>query len=125
MKAQLERQHQVLDLYRKLRDDLLGTLSNDDLRLTPGGDASPLGTLFAGLGTIQQAYVDSFRPFTFDVTVKGSGPDRVEESINNLRTWYTQLDDDFAFALETIPDDDVDNRPVDRGGNIACPPGST
>lgn len=73
--ARIERQHQVLDLYHKLRDDLLDTLNNDNPELTSKGDAPPFGTLFAEVETIQQAYVD--------------------------------------------------NRPVDLGENIACPPGST
>ncbi len=119
MNAQLARQMQIVELYRELRDQLIDTLTGDDLAMTPGGDAPGLGILFRELGETQSAYIESFKTFEFG-PAEPCPIEGLANSFDKIRAWYTQLDTDLSAVLESVGDDEGE-RPVDRGGGNQLP----
>jgi len=124
MNAKLARQYDIVKLYRKLRDDLTAELADEDLLYTPGGDNPPLGVLCRALGEVQKGYVESFKTFKIVFDYKADDP-ALETSIEALRNWYQTLDGEMEAALESVSDEDVDNRLVFRKEGFHLPPSST
>ena len=102
-------------MYTPLRDELLASLSDDDLAFSPGGDNPTLGALCRELGETQRAYVDSFKTFSIDFSYR-TNDDAYLTSVAKLQSWYAELDGQLEAVLETITDEDVANKKMDRGG---------
>lgn len=113
-------QYGLFRLYQRLREQLLGVLSDADLGFTPGGANPTLGELCLEIGETQQAYIDSFR--TFSQTFDHHHSDRaVAGNVDGLRAWYTRLDEDLYTAVAALTDDDIANRLIDRGHSFRVP----
>lgn len=121
MNAKLARQYDIVKLYRELRDSLIAILSDEDLAYSPGGENASLGVLCRELGEVQKGYVESFKTFTVDFDHEVDDAD-LETSIESIRAWYQQLDDELEEVLETLTDEDIDNRIVQRTETFQLPP---
>lgn len=121
MNAKLARQYGTLKLYRKLRDDLLNELTDEDLSYTPEGENPPLGVLCRRLGEVQKAYVESFKTFKIEFAYQ-TEDERLEKNVEQIRAWYQQLDEELEEALEALTDDEVDNKTVFRSEEFKLPP---
>lgn len=109
-------------LYQRLREELLATLTDADLAFTPGGDNPPLGRLCVEIGETERSYVDSFVNFSQNFDYRQT--DRsLEGSVAGLRAWYEQLDAELYNAVAALSDEDVANRPIDRGHGFLVPAG--
>jgi hypothetical protein len=120
MNAKLARQYDIVKLYRELRDDLTQLLTDEDLSYSPGGDNPPLGVLCRELGEVQKGYIESFKTFTvvFDYE---SDDESVETSIESVRAWFQQLDEELEEVLGSLTDSDVDERLVVRSEEFKLP----
>ncbi|WP_374686839.1 DinB family protein [Promineifilum sp.] len=107
-------------LYQRLRDHLLAVLIDDDLAFTPGGANPTLGQLCVEMGETQRAYVGSFRSFE-QAFAYGLTDPALAGSVAGLRAWYEQLDADLLAAVEALRDEDIANRPIDRGHGFLVP----
>ncbi|MDE2637104.1 MAG: DinB family protein [Chloroflexota bacterium] len=102
-------------MYTALRDELMASLTDDDLAFRPGGENPSLGELCRELGETQHAYVQSFKTFEIDFSYRVND-DSYSKSVDKLKSWYAVLDQQLEEELETIDDGDVANIMMDRGG---------
>jgi uncharacterized damage-inducible protein DinB len=102
-------------MYTPLRDELMASLSDDDLAFSPGGDNPTLGALCRELGETQYAYAQSFKTFKIDFSYR-TNDDAYLKSVAKLQAWYQQLDQQLEAVLETVTDEDVANKKMDRDG---------
>jgi len=115
MNADIKQFWDLNRMYTPLRDELLASLSDEDLAYTPGGDNPALGALCRELGETQYAYVQSFKTFKIDFSYR-INDDSYLSSVAKLQTWYADLDQQLEAVLETVTDDDVANKKMDRDG---------
>jgi hypothetical protein len=113
-------QYGLFRLYQRLREQLLATLTDDDLAFTPGGANPPLGELCLEIGETEQAYVDSFRNFSqrFDYHQADRS---LAGSVAGLQAWYEQMDAELYTAVAALSDEEIANRPIDRGNGFLVP----
>lgn len=102
-------------MYTPLRDELMASINDDDLAYTPGGENPTLGALCRELGETQHAYAQSFKSFKIDFSHR-INDDSYLKSVDKLKAWYAELDEQLEAALSTISDDDVANKKMDRDG---------
>ncbi len=115
MNAEIKRFWELNRMYSALRDELMASLSEDDLAFSPGGENPALGALCRELGETQQAYAQSFKTFKVDFSYRAND-DAYLASVAKLQTWYAELDQKLEAALETVTDEDVANKTIDRDG---------
>ena len=115
MNADIKQFWDLNRMYTPLRDELMAGLSDADLAFTPGGENPTLGALCRELGETQHAYVQSFKTFKIDFSYRRDN-DAYLGSVAKLRDWYTELDLALEAALETVTDEDVATKTMDRGG---------
>lgn len=116
----ISEQFGLFRLYQRLREQLLATISEDDLSFSPGGSNPTLGELCLEIGETERAYIDSFHTFTqrFDYRHSDRG---LSGSVAGLKVWFEELDAELYAAIEALGDDDVANRLIDRGHDFRVP----
>jgi hypothetical protein len=110
-------QHQfgVLKQTMALREEIVNLFSDADLAFHPGGDALTLGALCRENGEIQHAYIESFKTFKTDFSYRHPDP-TIATSVARLKAWFAELDAELLKTLEALSEDDIQNKPIDRGG---------
>ena len=97
-----------------MRNGLLDTLGDEDLAFRiPHNPA--LGELVRGMGEVQQSYIDSFRTFTQDFSYRHADAS-VETSVDAAAEWFRQLDAVLMDTLAALPEQDIQDKTVDRQG---------
>jgi hypothetical protein len=120
MNKQLEHFYEINRLYVGLRDQLMDTLTDNDLQFRLPGANKSLGELCRKLGETQHAYVQSFKTFQADFSYRNEDTE-LARSVQRLKDWYQELDDALKEVLENITDDDAQNRQIIRGENLQLP----
>ena len=115
MNAQIQQFWDLNRMYTPLRDQLLESLSDEDLSFTPGGGNPTLGELCRELGETEYAYVQSFKGFKIDFSYR-TNDDSYLGSVAKLSAWYRQLDEELEAALEAVTNEDVATKQMDRDG---------
>jgi len=115
MNADIKQFWDLNRMYTPLRDELMTSLTDADLAYSPGGDNPALGALCRELGETQYAYVQSFKTFKIDFSYR-TDDDSYLSSVAKLQTWYADLDQQLEAVLETVTDEDVANKKMDRDG---------
>ena len=110
----------TFEMYQAMRNQLMETLTDDDLGYTPGGANPPLGVLCREMGEVERAYIDSFKTFTLDFSYRNTTPG-LEHSVAQLVAWYAELDADLKVTIEDLSEQDISSRLVDRGGDFKLP----
>jgi hypothetical protein len=100
--------------YQGLRDQLMETLSDEDLRLRLGGETASLGALCREIGEIEQTYAESFRTFRQDFSYRNPDPE-LEHSVAALNGWFAELDRELMASVQALSEDDIVNRRIIRG----------
>lgn len=121
MNAIINEQYPLFQLYQALRAQLMTILSDEDLALNPGGNNLTLGLLCREMGEIEQCYITSFETFRQDFSYRNSDPE-LEHSVDRLTAWYDELDKKLRAAVESLTDEDIHNRLIDRGPDFKIPP---
>jgi hypothetical protein len=121
MNTKLARQYDIVKMYRKLRDDLMTILNDQDLQTAPGGENETLGALCRELGETQKGYIESFRSFKIEFIYEVEDP-LLENSIESILVWYQQLNKELEEVLESLSDSDVDERLIHRTEEFKLPP---
>jgi len=111
----------TFQLYQAIREQLIQTLSDQDLGYTPGGANPPLGVLCREIGEVERAYIDSFKTFVLDFSYRNATPG-LENSVAQLAAWYADLDAELKATIEGLSEQDINGRLVDRGGDFKLPP---
>jgi hypothetical protein len=99
--------------YQALRDQLTEMLTDDDLGFRAGGENPTLGALCREIGEIERSYIDSFKTFKLDFGYRNKDP-RLETSVGALSLWYAALDGELKATVESLTEDDVAKRTIDR-----------
>ena len=115
MNAQIQQFWELNRMYTPLRDQLMDELSDDDLSFSPGGGNPTLGELCRELGETEYAYVQSFKTYKADFSYR-SNDDSYLNSVSRLQAWYAQLDEALEAVLETVSDEDVATKQIERDG---------
>ena len=115
MNSDIKRFWDLNRMYTPLREELMASLSDADLAFTPGGENPTLGELGRELGETEYAYAQSFKTFKIVFSYR-MNDDSYMKSVDKLKAWYQQLDRELEAILESITDDDVANKQMDRGG---------
>ncbi len=115
MNADIKQFWDLNRMYTPLRDELMASLTDDDIAFAPGGENPTLGELCRELGETQYAYVQSFQTFKIDFSYRTEDESYLS-SVAKLTAWYQQLDKELEAVLETVTDDDVANKVMDRDG---------
>ena len=120
MNAELQKFWDLNRMYTPLRDQMLESVSDDDLAASPGGVNPSLGALCRELGETQMAYIQSFQSFKTDFDIRVDP--EAYQSVASLKEWFAALDAELEAALEAITDDDVADKQIERGGyEVAAP----
>ena len=99
--------------YQALRDELLETLTDDDLAFRVGGRSASLGAICREMGEVERAYVDSFRTFRLRFEYRHPDP-RIDSSVGALAAWYAELDRDLDEAVAALSEDEIATRRIVR-----------
>ncbi|MDJ0754122.1 MAG: DinB family protein [Ardenticatenaceae bacterium] len=111
----------VFQMYQGIRGQLMDVLSDEDLSFSPGGENPSLGRLCLEIGETERAYIDSFKTFKLDFGWRQ--PDQtIADSVEQLKTWFDELDKDLKSAVESLSEEDVQNKMIYRGENFLLPP---
>ena len=102
-------------MYTPLRDDLMEALTDDELGFTPGGSNPSLGELCREIGETEYAYIQSFKTLQTDFSYRRND-DEYLGSVQKLKAWYQEMDAELEAVLQTITDEDVASKQIDRGG---------
>ncbi len=89
---------ETFHLTRILRDQLLGILSDDDLRLQVGGQNLTLGGLCRQMGEIGHSCIGSLKTLKRDWSYRHADT-TVENSVAKLRDWYESLDTELKSLM--------------------------
>jgi len=110
----------TFEMYQALRAQLMEILTNEDLQFRLPGQNLPLGVLCREIGEVEYAYIQSFKTFRIDFSYQNPETG-LESSTGKLVAWYKELDDDLKRTIEALPEEDVQNRKIDRGGGFTPP----
>lgn len=121
MNSIMKEYYPVFQMYQALRSQMMEILTDDELSFRPSAGNPPLGALCREIGEVQYAYIQSFKTFTLDFSYRTDDP-KLEKSVDGLSAWYADLDDALKGAVESLTEDDIRNRAIDRGGDFFLPP---
>ncbi|MFN2226452.1 MAG: DinB family protein [Anaerolineae bacterium] len=120
MNSLMQEQGPVLEQTQALRNQLMEILADEDLAYSPGGDNPTLGGLCREMAEVQQSYIISFQTFeqNFDYRIEDPG---LETSVAQLSGRFQAMDHELKAALETLSEEDIQKRLIDRGGGFVLP----
>ena len=120
MNSLMQQQGPVLEQTQALRDQLMEILTDEDLGYSPGGDNPTLGALCREMAEVQQSYIISFQTFeqNFDYRIEDPG---LETSVEQISARFQAMDHELEAALETLSEEDIQKRLIDRGGGFVVP----
>jgi hypothetical protein len=121
MNSIIKEQGPVLEQTQALRNQLMEILTDADLSYSPGGESPTLGALCREMGEVQQAYITSFQTFEQDFGYRVEDPE-LERGVERLAAWFQALDGELRAVLESLSEEDIQNRVIDRGGGFVLPP---
>jgi len=110
----MEEQWPMFEGSHAMRTALMDTLSDADLKFSPGGKNMTLGALCREMGEIEHAYVQSLKTLKQDFNYRNTDPALVT-SVSKIKAWYDQLDGEMKSTLSGFSDDDM-KKTIDRGG---------
>ena len=110
----------IFEEYQAMRTQLMQTLTDGDLAVTPGGANPALGVLCRAIGEVERAYINSFKTFTLDFSYRNNTPG-LEASVTRLAEWFAALDTELKETVTGLAQADIDGRRIVRGPNFALP----
>jgi hypothetical protein len=121
MNSIMQNYYHVLEMYQALRDQLLDILTDADLAYRLPGENPSLGFLCREIGEVELNYIQSFKTFSQDFSLRGEEPN-LESDVSRLTAWLKQLDAELKAAIEGLSEADLKNRVIDRGGGFTLSP---
>ena len=99
-----------------MRTEFLDSLSDTDLKFSPGGLNMTLGALCREMGETEHSYVQSLKTLTQDWSYRNTEPG-LENSVSQLKAWFGKLDAEMKETLSAMSDEDL-KRKVERGFEV-------
>ncbi len=113
MQEQLKEAFGILKQTLPMRDDILNSLSDEELAYSLEGNPT-IGHLLRRMGDIQRSYIKAFQTFKQDFS-EVSMDEALEGSTDKLRAMFAELDEQLETALENISDEQFRSQMIDRG----------
>lgn len=120
MNSLMHEYYPTFELYQALRNQLMEILRDADLIFQLQGENPTLGALCREIGETETSYIQSFRTFTQDFSYR-TGEMGLERSVDRLTDWYGDLDRELKSVIESLTDEDLQDRVIDRGGGFKLP----
>lgn len=111
----------IFKMYSSLRDQVMNTLTDDDLQFRPTSANATLGELCREIGETERSYIESFKTWTINFDYRYPEPE-IANSVEQLRAWYADLDRELEATIGALSDADVRDRVVDRGHDFKLSP---
>ena len=111
----------IFEHYQGLRKDLVAEFTDADLAFRPSQHNESLGQLCREIGEIQVSYIRSLQTFSQNFDYRNETPG-LEDSVEMLTAWFVELDQELKEVVAAIPEEDVQNRKVDRGNGFQIAP---
>ena len=121
MNSIMQEVYPLFEMYQALREQLMSSITDTDLQVTLGGDNVTLGALCKEIGEVEYAYIQSFKTFKQDFSYRNE-EEGLDQSVERLTDWFKALDQDLKSTLESLSEEDIQNRTIDRGENFILPP---
>lgn len=99
-----------------MRTELLDSLSDADLKFSPGGLNMPLGALCREMGETEHSYVQSLKTLKQDWSYRNTEAG-LESSVSQLKAWFDQLDAEMKDTLAAMSEEDL-KRTIERGFEV-------
>jgi hypothetical protein len=113
-------QYGIVEMTQNLISQAFDMLGDADLDFSSGAGAPTIRELFVEQAAIQAGYTEGFRTFKGNFHV--FPPAEIDAStIETLRAGFERLNADLKVTLAEISEDNLANRPVDRGGEFIIP----
>ena len=97
-----------------MRSQLLDTLNDTDLAMSPGGQNKTLGELLCEMGEIEYSYIQSLKTFKQDWSYRNTTAG-LQSHLSQLKAWYQALDEEMKTTISALSDEDA-TKAIDRGG---------
>lgn len=98
-----------------MRHGALNQLHTDDLSFSLSGATQTLGELLKSSGNLQHSYTQSFRTLKQDWSSQAVADELA--TIDDLKTWLSELDNDMNAMLSALTEDDL-SKQIDRGNGV-------
>ncbi len=121
MNSLMQEYFPVFQMYQALRVQLMDMLADDELDFRCQGNNPTLGQLCREIGEVEHSYIQSFKSFRQDFSYRNEEPG-IERSVEKLSVWFRNLDQELREVIETLSEDDLNSRMIDRGGDFIIPP---
>ncbi len=121
MNSIMEKYYHVFEMYQALRQQLMESLTDQDLGFRPDDGNPPLGALCREIGEVEVAYIESFKSFQQDFSYRNETPG-LEHSVAQLSAWFVTLDQELKQVITDLSEEEIQNRTIDRGGGFVLPP---
>ena len=108
----------IFEMYQALRNQLLDILTDEDLAYRLNGQTENLAELCRDIGETEEAYIQAFQTFKQEFNYQHEAITTVQQ----LRVWWTRLDEELKTAVSALTPDDIQNRTIYRGENFQLPP---
>lgn len=102
-----------------MRTGLLDSLTDADLRFSPGGHNMTLGELCRECGEIEHSYIQSLKTFAQNWEYRNDEPG-LDGSVERLKAWYAALDAELKETVAAFKDDEL-GKMVERPGGWSMP----
>ncbi len=96
-----------------MRDGMLDTLKDADLKFSPGGTNITLGALCKEMGEVEHSYLESLKSLKQDWSYRNQEAG-LDGSVSRLKAWMQAMDGELAKVVAEMSDDDM-KKEVDRG----------
>ena len=113
MNSIVTQEFDILHATAAIRSALMDILTDADLAYKLPGANLTLGELCIENGQVELCYIDSLKTFKQHWDYPPVDP-ALATSVENLKTWYAQLDADLDAAFSALTEDEVQNRRIDR-----------
>lgn len=121
MNSIMQDYYPLFTAYQAMRAQLMDLIGDADLAFQPSERNPTLGELCVEIGETQHSYIQSFKTFTQDFLYRSDEPG-LAESVAQLSDWYQRLDRELAEVVGGLSEDDIQGRPIDRGGGFTVLP---
>lgn len=109
----VEKQKGILEETISLRTEILNMVDDSNLGFSLGGKSLMLRDLLLEQANFQQSYINAFKTFKQDWSVKATPPQTL--TVDALKNLFTDLDKQLFVTLDQLSEEDI-AKPIDRGG---------
>jgi uncharacterized damage-inducible protein DinB len=121
MNSIIEEYYSIFEMYQSLREQLMDSLTDEELAYSPGGENMTLGELCREMGEVEYSYIQSFKTLKQDFDYRNEEPE-LEASVEKLSDWFKDLDGELRAAIEAFSEEDLQKKVIVRGPEFHISP---